>query len=134
MTAKVHAMIKSISRPYPARLIKDAQKIAAEYQVILQREDGRWFGRGLELPHVIGEGKTADRCFADTQQALCAAVAILLEQGRRPPAPAWHGARTETVEVRMTTVEKAALENTAKGRGFKELADFLRETALREIG
>jgi predicted RNase H-like HicB family nuclease len=127
-------MIKSISRPYPARLIKDAQKIATEYQVILQREDGRWFGRGLELPHVIGEGKTADRCFADTQQAMCAAVAILLEQGQRPPAPARQGSRTETVEVRMTTVEKASLENAAKSRGFKEVADFLRETALREIG
>ena len=130
MAAKVEAMIKAISRPYTARVIKDARKIAAEYQVVLHLEDGKWYGRGLELPHVIASGKTAEGCIADMRQAMCAAVALLLEQGRRAPAPGRQGMRSEQIEVRLTAMEKAVLETAARSRGYRDLADFVREAAL----
>jgi predicted RNase H-like HicB family nuclease len=130
MTAKSHAMVKAINRPFTARIIKDARKIAAEYQVVLHREDGKWYGRGLELPHVIAAGKTADACIADTQQAMCAAVALLLEQGLRPPAPGRQGMRSEQIEVRLTAMEKAVLETAARSRGYRDISDFVREAAL----
>jgi predicted RNase H-like HicB family nuclease len=130
MAAKSQAMVKAINRPYSARIIKDARKIAAEYQVVLHHEGGKWYGRGLELPHVIADGKTAERCIADTQQAMCAAVALLLEQGLRPPAPGRQGMRSEQIEVRLTAVEKGVLEVAAKGHGYRDVGDFIREAAL----
>ena len=133
MSAKSKKSAKAIDRPFPAAVMKEARKTAAKYQVILHREDGHWYGRGLELPHVFGDGKTADRCIADTQEALCGAVACMLEQGRMPPAPARQGTRTQQVNVRLTAEEKITLESTAKRKGFKGLSDFLRAAAL-EVG
>jgi predicted RNase H-like HicB family nuclease len=124
-------MVKAINRPFSARIIKDARKIAAEYQVVVHLEDGKWYGRGLELPHVFGVGKTAEACIAESRQALCAAVALLLEQGLRPPAPGRQGMRSEQIEVRVTAMEKAVLESAAKSRGYRDLADFVREAALQ---
>jgi predicted RNase H-like HicB family nuclease len=123
-------MVKAINRPYSPRIIKDARKIAADYQVVVHLEDGKWYGRGLELPHVIATGKTAERCIADTQQAMCAAVALILEQGLRPPAPGRQGMRSEQIEVRLTAMEKAVLETAARSRGYRDLTDFVREAAL----
>ena len=131
MTAKSHAMVKAINRPFSARIIKDARKIAAEYQVVVLLEEGKWYGRGLELPHVIANGKTAERCIADTRQAMCAAVALILEQGLRPPAPGRQGMRSEPIEVRLTAMEKAVLEAAAKSRGYRDVGDFVREAALQ---
>jgi predicted RNase H-like HicB family nuclease len=133
MSAKPKKSAAEIDRPFPAAVMKEARKAAAKYQVILYREDGHWFGRGLELPHVFGDGKTADRCIADTQEALSGAVAWMLEQGRMPPAPARQGTRTQQVNVRLTAEEKITLESTAKRKGFKGLSDFLRAAAL-EVG
>ncbi len=130
MKAKVQAMIKAINRPYSAKIVKDARKIAAEYQVVLHLEDGKWYGRGLELPHVIANGKTAEGCIADMRQAMCAAVALILEQGLRPPVPGRQGMRSEQIEVRLTAMEKAVLETAARSRGYRDLTDFVREAAL----
>jgi len=130
MSGKSKESAKAIDRPFSAPVLKEARRIAAEYQVILHCETGHWYGRGLELPHVFGDGKTAERCIEDTQEALCGAVACMLEQGQRPPNPARQGTRTQQVNVRLTAEEKALLEATAKSKGFKGLSDFLRAAAL----
>ena len=133
MSGKLRKSVKAIDRPFAAQLLKDAGRIAADYQVILNCQDGHWYGRGLELPRVFGDGKTADECIQDTQEALRGAVAFMLEQGQRPPTPAREGTRTQQVNVRLTAEEKAVLETTAKRKGFKGLSDFLRAAALDTV-
>jgi predicted RNase H-like HicB family nuclease len=63
-------------------VFKEAEKIAGRYQVILSCEDGHWYGRGLELPNVFGDGRTAGQCVDDTREALCGAVAVMLESAK----------------------------------------------------
>jgi predicted RNase H-like HicB family nuclease len=133
MSVKSKRSAEAIDRPFPAQVLKEARRIAVEYQIILHCEEGHWYGRSLEMPHVFGDGKTADRCINDTQEALCGAVAWMLEQGRKPPAPAKEGTRTQQVNVRLTADEKAVLETTAKHKGFKGLSDFLRAAALDAV-
>ncbi|MEX0676211.1 MAG: hypothetical protein WD063_04010 [Pirellulales bacterium] len=99
--------------------------------MILETEGGHWYGRGLELSHVFGDGATPDKCVAATREALTAAVAYLLEEGQKPPAAARTGRRTQQVNVRLTAEEKAIIECTARRDGFSGLSDYLRATALK---
>lgn len=108
----------------------EARHVAAGYQVIVNQEDGHWYGRGLELPHAFGDGATPEACIRNTREAFTVAVAYLLEQGRRPPAAAQSGMRTKQVNVRLTDDEKALLEATARRKGFEGLSDFIRAAAL----
>jgi predicted RNase H-like HicB family nuclease len=133
MSGKSKESAKAIDRPFSAEILRTAEKIADRYQVILSCEDGRWYGRGLELPSVFGDGKTVSQCMADTREALVGAVAMLLERGQEPPAPASEGRRTQQVNVRLTAEEKAMLESTAKRKGFKGLSDFLRTAAIQSV-
>ena len=105
----------------------------SDYQVILNCEDGQWYGRGLELPHVFGDGSTPAACIDSTRGALAAAVAYLLEQGQAPPMPAKQGKRTTQVNVRLTAEEKVILEGTARRKGFEGLSDFLRAAAMEAV-
>jgi predicted RNase H-like HicB family nuclease len=108
----------------------EAKKIAQQYQVIVSHEEGQWYGRGLEMPRVFGDGKTANQCIENTKEALAVAVAFLLEEGQRPPTPATEGRRTMQVNVRLTAEEKALLEVTAKRKGFSGLSDYVRAAAI----
>jgi predicted RNase H-like HicB family nuclease len=133
MSGKSRESAGAIDRPFSVEVLKEAKRIAAAYQVVMHCEEGHWYGRSLELPHVFGDGKTADRCIQDTQEALCGAVAFMLEQGRKPPTPAREGTRTQQVNVRLTAEERAVLETTAERKGFKGLSDFLRAAALDTV-
>ena len=86
--SKRSAKGKAIDRPFPPALLAKARKIAGQYHVILDCQDGHWFGRGLELPSIHGDGKTVGQCVEDTREAFAGWVAYLLEEGRRPPTPA----------------------------------------------
>ena len=94
MSGKSKESAKALDRPFSPDVWNQARKIADGYQVILNCEDGHWYGRGLELPNVFGDGKTVNACMKDTREALCGAVALLLEQRQRPPSPAQAGTRT----------------------------------------
>jgi predicted RNase H-like HicB family nuclease len=109
---------------------RKAKEIATQYQVILSFEDGHWYGRGLELPNIHGDGKTVSQCVENTREALAGCVAYLLKEGRRPPTPAREGTRTAQVNVRLTAEEKALLESTAKRKGYSGLSDFIRAAAI----
>jgi predicted RNase H-like HicB family nuclease len=124
---------KRLDRPFAADTLKAARSIVGDYQIILECEDGHWYGRGLELPHVYGDGETSAACIAATREALTAAAAYLLEQGQAPPSPAKQGKRTTQVNVRLTAEEKAILEGTARRKGFEGLSDFLRAAALEAV-
>ncbi|MCE9604519.1 MAG: type II toxin-antitoxin system HicB family antitoxin [Planctomycetia bacterium] len=119
------------SRAEAAKSLRaEAKRYADSYQIILQFEDGEWYGRGLELPQVFGDGKTPEACVENTREALEGAVAFLLEQGQRPPAAATTGQRTEQVNVRLTAEEKVLLEASAKRKGFSGLSEFVRAAAI----
>ena len=130
MSGKSKKSAAAIDRAFPADLWKQATKIAEAYQVILHCEEGHWYGRVLELPHVFGDGESAGECVADTREALCGAVALMLEEGDRPPSPSRAGTRTAQVNVRLTAEEKALLESTAKRKGYSGLSDFIRAAAI----
>ncbi len=129
MSAKSKNSSKAIDRPFASDLLEQAGELAQQYQVILAFEDGQWYGRGLELPQVYGDGRTPGQCVADTREALITAVATLLERGDKPPAPARSGQRTTQVNVRLTAEEKSLLEATASSKGFSGLSDFMRAIA-----
>jgi predicted RNase H-like HicB family nuclease len=130
MSVKSKGSAKAIDRPVEPRVMAKARAIAEEYQVILSCEEGHWYGRGLELPNIHGDGKTVSQCVANTREAFSGWVAYLLEEGQRPPTPAREGTRTMQVNVRLTAEEKALLETTAKRKGFSGLSDFVRAAAM----
>lgn len=130
MCAKSRKSSQALDRPFAADVLRRAAALAAQYQVILEFEDGEWFGRGLELPGAMGDGKSPDRCVTATREAMVSAVASMLEDGERPPAPAKSGQRTAQVNVRLTAEEKSLLEATAQTRGFNGLSDFIRSVAI----
>jgi predicted RNase H-like HicB family nuclease len=130
MSAKSKSSSKAVDRPFDRAVLKQARAIADKYQIILQFEDGEYYGRGLEMPYVMNDGKTPDACVRATRESLAVAVATLLEAGDVPPAPASEGKRTEQVNVRLTPEEKLLLEEAARSKGFRGLGDFVRSTAL----
>jgi predicted RNase H-like HicB family nuclease len=120
--------------PFATGVVAKARRITEQYQIVLSEEEGHWYGRGLEMPSVFGDGATPSACLKSTRDALIGATAFLLEEGQRPPAPAREGARSEQVNVRLTADEKAILESTARRKGFKGLSDFIRAAALQDAG
>lgn len=130
MSSKSKKPAKAVDRPFAASVLAKARTLVDQYQVILTRESKHWYGRGLEMPHVFGDGTTVGACVEDTREALVGAVAYLLEQGERPPAPAATARRTEQVNVRLTAEEKLLLEASAKRKGFSGLSDFIRAAAV----
>lgn len=130
MSAKSKKSSGAIDRPFAPDVLSRAEAIAEQYQVILSREAGHWYGRGLELPNVFGDGVSAEKCVNATRDAMVGAVAFLIEQGQQPPMPAQADARNEQVNVPLTSEEKLRLEGAAKRKGFTGLSDFMRTAAV----
>jgi len=123
---------KGLGRPFGKPVLAKARAVAGRYKIIVEFEEGRWYGHGLEMPTVFGDGRTVQAAVADTREALVTAVAYLLEKGRPPPAPAREGHRSVQVNVRLTPEEKAVLDSRAKAKGFRGLSDFIRTSVLAE--
>jgi predicted RNase H-like HicB family nuclease len=130
MSAKSKNSSKAIDRPFAPAILRRARAIASQYQIVLQFEDGEYYGRGLEMPYVMNDGKTPDRCVKATRESLTVAVATILERAETPPIPANEGKRSVQVNLRLTAEEKLVLERAARSRGFKGLGDFARATLL----
>jgi len=122
-----------IRRPFDPRVLRRARQIASAYQIIIHYEDGEYYGRGLEMPHVMNDGKTPDECVAKTRDILTTAVACMLEQRQVPPAPATDNRRTEQLNIRLTPEEKLLLEDAARRNGFRGLSDFVRNASLTSV-
>jgi hypothetical protein len=82
---------------------------------------------------VFGGGSTPAKCIEDTRKAMTALLAYMIEKGERPPPAASTGVRSEQVNVRLSAHEKARLEQLAKAKGFKGIADLLRASALDRV-
>ena len=85
-----------LNKPFAARVLAKVREIAEGYQIIVHCEEGHWYGRGLEMPQVFGDGKSVERCMENTHKMLTGAAALMLERGERPPArPGWANARNK---------------------------------------
>ena len=131
-SAKSKSSSKRVDRPFDSALLRRAREIADGYQIILHREDGLYYGRGLELPGAMNHGKTPDDCVRATREVLATAVACMLEAGQTPPAPASENKRTEQINVRLTPEEKLLLEEAARNKGFRGISDFVRSASLAD--
>ena len=123
---------KRLDRPFDPTALAEAERLVAQYQVVLHCEDGQWYGRGLEMPKVFADGPTADDCIQATREAMQGVAAMLLEEGKSPPTPAREGARQRQVNVRLTAEERLLFEAAARRKGFAGLSDFFRSAASAE--
>jgi predicted RNase H-like HicB family nuclease len=113
-------------------VLDKARQIAARYKIVVELDDGLWYGHGLEIPGAFGDGKTVAIAVEQTREALVTAAAYMLEQGQMPPSPACDGNRSLQVNVRLSQEEKAFLESKAKAKGFRGISDFIRASALAD--
>lgn len=120
----------ALDRPFDSKIVRKAEGIAVKYQVILLQEDGWFYGHGLELPNVYGDGKTAQAAVDDTRSALVATVASMLEDGERPPSPAAEQTRGAQVNIRMNAEEKEIITQKARAKGFRSISDYIRAVAV----
>jgi predicted RNase H-like HicB family nuclease len=130
MFGKSRSSRKAIDRPFAPAILERARRIAVDYQIILHSEDGEYYGRGLEMPYVMSDGKTPDSCVRATREALTVAVATLLESGKSAPPPASRKERTEQINIRVTPEEKLLLQEAARSSGFRGISDYIRTTSL----
>ncbi len=121
---------KKLNKDFGKKTLETARKFAEKYEVIIIFEDGEYYGKGLEMPMVFGDGKTPNQCVKNLRDALTYAVAHLIETGKPVPAPASEGKRTEQVNVRLTVEEKLILASSAKSHGYRGLADYIRAKVL----
>ncbi len=123
---------KALNRPFKKSILKRAEAVATQYQIIIgfDDEEGEYYGRGLELPLAMGNGKTIEACMKSTRKAIVAVLATLLENNQPIPSPASEGARTEQINFRVSIEEKLLLEQLASRGGFKGIGDFVRASIL----
>jgi predicted RNase H-like HicB family nuclease len=108
-----------------------ALSLANEYALVIGRDDEVGFiGRTVEMPLVMGDGRTLDACAKAVLEATIAAIATLIELGEIPPAPASEGKRDQQVNIRLSSSEKMLLEARAKQQGFRSLSDYVRSVAM----
>ena len=82
----------------------------------------------------MSDGPTFAQCAESTIEATTLAVASMLEDGERPPAPASAAKRDRQVNIRMTADEKFRLEQAARREGFRSVSDFIRTAAMNRAG
>jgi predicted RNase H-like HicB family nuclease len=130
VSAKSKSSKKYPHRPFDPAILRRAEAIADKYQLVIWKEEGYYYGHGVELPNSYGDGKTVAACAADTREAFVATVATLLELGEEPPPPAIEEIRSEQVNVRLTARERLHVEAAAKQKGFRGISDYVRSAAL----
>jgi len=133
MSTKSKKSSKAIDRPFDPEILRRARKIAQSYQIVVELEEGHYYGRGYEMPNVMDDGKTAEACISNTRDALLTAVAYLLETGRKPPLPASENKRSEQINIRLTPDERVRLEEGARNLGFRGVSDFVRASVLESL-
>jgi len=126
---------KAIDRPFDTAIWKKASKIAQTYRLVIAPEAGiGYLGRTVEMPYVMADGKTVEKCAAETMEATISAVATMLEMGERPPSAAADAKRDQQVNIRVTVDEKTRLEEAARQAGFRSVSDYLRTSGLDRAG
>jgi predicted RNase H-like HicB family nuclease len=121
-------------RSFDPAILRCARATAEQYQVVLWFEDGEWFGKGVELPTTMNDGKTAEQCTANVRDAFVTTVAVMLEDGKIPPPPAFEGLRSEQLNARPSVEERLRIDTAAKQKIFEGVSDFVRWASLEAVG
>ena len=112
-----------------------AAEIASLYRLVIESRPGGGFaGCAVEMPLVLGSGKTEAACIADTRAALAASVEAMMDAGMDVPAPASESKREIQFNIRLTVDEKMRIEERARLAGFRSVSDYIRRSALRGTG
>jgi hypothetical protein len=120
-----------LDRPIKPAVLAAAGAIARRYGVVVRPHERLGFlGVGLEIPTVFSDGPTPAACAEATYDALCVAVATMLESGVRPPEPAAQRRRKAQMNIRLSAEEKLQLREAADVRGYRSIADYVRAVAL----
>jgi predicted RNase H-like HicB family nuclease len=123
----------AIDRPFAPDVLRRARRLAGAYRILLEADPELGFlGRSVEMPTVLADGPTPTDCVRELREALTAAVATLLELGRRPPRASAR-ARTAQINIRVSQEEKLLLEESARREGFRGVADFIRARTLAAV-
>jgi predicted RNase H-like HicB family nuclease len=130
MSVKSKNFRNKIDAPFAPEVLRRAQAIASRYQIIVMFEDGEYYGRGLELPLVMDDGPTPEACLENTREALVVTVASMLEDGQVPPSPASQGKRDQQINIRLSALERSALEESARQAGYSGVSEYVRAAAL----
>ncbi len=122
---------KDLMKVLKAEALRKAEKVLAGYKITIEPNQKFGFaGSAVEFPTVLGRGKTREECLQDTQEALKIAAATMLYFGGTPPKPAPAQARTEQVNIRVTSAEKDLMTKAAKALGFRGVGDFVRNIVM----
>lgn len=109
--------------------------IAKTYSLVIEPESELgYFGRTLEMPFVMSDGRTPMKCVENVREATALVVGTMLEEGETPPRPAREGKRTQQVNIRLSAEEKLALEGIAAREGYRSISDYVRASILRRAG
>ena len=113
-------------------MLKRAREIVDSYQVVIRHEEDGYFGRGLELPGAMGDGRTPAMCVESTRESMTALVASMLERGQTPPPAAEDDTKLVQLNVRISPGEKLLFEEAARQRG-QGLSEFIRAAAITHV-
>lgn len=134
MSVRSRKSSRAIDRPFDAGILKRAREIVGRYRLILEEDPEVGFlGRSIELPGVMADGPTPEKCVKEVREALAGVVATMLEAGESPPIPASEERRTDQVNIRLTSEEKLLLEEAARRKGFRGVSDYVRTVTLQDL-
>lgn len=124
-----------MSRPFDAATLARARKVAERYRLVIESDpQAGYAGCTIEMPLVMGGGKTIQECVADVLEATTLTIATMLERGERPPSPAKAHKRDQQVNIRLTAEERLSLEEAARREGFRSISDYMRAASLGRAG
>lgn len=119
---------KALGRPFDAVVLERARAIAERYRLVMQREDGGFVARAVEMSTVFASAGSPNECEAKVREMLVAAIGTMIEMGEAPPLPA--GERRVQLNIRLSEEEKLVLEEAAQRSGFRGVSEFVRFAAL----
>ncbi len=124
----------ALDRPFAPAILRRARELAAQYRIVLEHDDDLGYtGSTVEMPLVMGDGKTVDACVKCTMEATVGAIATLLEKGESAPSASRVGKREHQVNIRLSADEKFRLEHAAQAQGYRSLSDYMRAAALGKV-
>lgn len=121
---------KAIDRPFAPAILRRARELAAKYRLLIEKSPDGYTAQVFEMTNILGFGTTLNKCEKETRELLTTALAFMIENGDEPPAPSTDEKRTEQVNIRLTALEKARLEEASRQQGYRGLSDFIRSKSL----
>lgn len=117
-----------LDRPFEPAALSKAEKLAAEYRLVLTQEGDSFVAHVTEFPGLVVRGSTPNVCEQKAREGMTILIASMLEVGRRPPTPITE--RRSQLNCRLAPEERVLIETAAKKAGFRGVSDYVRSVAL----